>query len=90
MNEEEALAKFEAYLAEREEETSLALGRTAEGPDRLSRGWAFFYQSREFLETGNVSDQLVGHGPVLVLDDGRIVEGGSLDWPPEAFLKRVW
>jgi len=31
---------------------------------------------------------LVGHGPVVVTDDGRIIEGGSLDRDPEEMLGR--
>ena len=29
-------------------------------------GWAFFYNSREYLETGNISSALAGNGALLV------------------------
>ena len=29
-------------------------------------GWIFFYQSKEFLDTGNCSALLVGNAPVIV------------------------
>lgn len=29
-------------------------------------GWTFFYQSTEYTRTGKFTDQLVGHGPVVV------------------------
>jgi|KBSMisStandDraft_5_1062788.scaffolds.fasta_scaffold3256084_1 hypothetical protein len=90
MDEAQALAAFEHFLVSKEAEFAQALGRVPIAPERLSHGWAFYYQSRDFLETGAFRDQLVGQGPVLVLDDGRVVAGGSLDWPPEVFLKRVW
>ena len=37
-------------------------------------GWAFAYQPKMFLESGNSDDSLVGPGPLLVLrHDGSIV-----------------
>jgi hypothetical protein len=29
-------------------------------------GWVFFFQSKKFLETGDVNDSIVGNGPILV------------------------
>lgn len=36
-------------------------------------GWIFFFQSKRFLETGALSDMLVGNAPVLVETSGNIV-----------------
>ncbi len=40
-------------------------------------GWVFSYNSREYVETGNILSALCGQGPVLVLATGEIVEFGS-------------
>jgi hypothetical protein len=53
---------------------------------RLSGGWAFSYQSKAFVATGDVAAMLVGHGPVVIRDDGYVIEGSSLDRDPEALL----
>ena len=46
-------------------------------------GWIFFYTSRTFLETGNISDMVVGNGPIVVEKaDGRITRLPSAR-PPE-------
>jgi len=29
-------------------------------------GWVFFYQSRRYLETGDLTERIVGNGPVIV------------------------
>lgn len=29
-------------------------------------GWIFFFQSKRYLETGNVSDKLAGNAPIFV------------------------
>lgn len=36
----------------------------------LDRGWLFFYNSAEFLKTGDPSSALAGNGPILVSHDG--------------------
>lgn len=42
-------------------------------------GWVFSYNSREYVETGNLMSALCGHGPVLIVSaTGEIVEFGSL------------
>ena len=38
----------------------------------VGRGWLFFYNSSEFVRSGNPSDQLAGNGPVFVMRDGRV------------------
>jgi hypothetical protein len=41
-------------------------------------GWAFFYNSKKFLDSGDILDSLVGGGPVVVLaQTGMVHELGS-------------
>lgn len=40
-------------------------------------GWVLFYNSRQFVETGNELEALGGNGPVVVLHDGAIHFLGS-------------
>jgi hypothetical protein len=45
-------------------------------PHRL--GWLFYYQSQEYIRTGNPSAMLAGNGPVLVSNvDGSHVQVGT-------------
>ena len=88
MDEAEAQAIFNRFLASKTDEVGIALAVTPKGTQRLANGWAFTYQSRSFIETGDFSQMLVGQGPVIVLDDGRIAEGGSLDTTPQDVLRR--
>ena len=89
MNEDTATEIFTAFLMRKQLEIGEELGRVPVPAERLSAGWAFRYQSRAYLETRNFSDQLVGQGPVVIRDDGTIIEGGSLDWEPEKLLSRA-
>ena len=47
-------------------------------------GWVVVYQSRRFVETGDLDDMMVGPGPILILKaDARIVALGSWGSPRE-------
>ncbi|WP_046658604.1 YrhB domain-containing protein [Lysobacter capsici] len=45
-----------------------------EHTQEIARGWVFFYNSREFVETGNASAMLAGNGPILVERDGTVID----------------
>lgn len=41
-------------------------------------GWILYYNSRKFVESGDMLESLVGHGPVIVASaTGEVVETGS-------------
>lgn len=43
-----------------------------------SFGWVFFYDSKKFIETGNMEFAIAGNGPVIVnKNNGEIVFHGS-------------
>jgi hypothetical protein len=46
-----------------------------------SEGWAFGYDTREFLEQGDITSALVGNGPVIVPRSGEAPHIGSV-FPP--------
>ncbi len=50
-----------------------------EGPTiEQSYGWVFFYNSRRYLETGDIMFAFAGNGPVVVeRKDGTVTELGS-------------
>jgi hypothetical protein len=79
---------FASFLSAKENAVGEPLSAVLAQPERLSAGWAFYYQSREYVETGAPETMLVGHGPVVIKDDGRVIEGGSLDRDPERMLTR--
>jgi Immunity protein 35 len=62
------------------EEAVAALG-SASGDDfvliydkaiEVNEGWVFFYNTREFIETGNFTSRLAGNGPVFVNRNGVV------------------
>lgn len=62
------------------EEAVAALG-TASGYDfaliydktvEVNQGWVFFYNTREFIDTGNVTSRLAGNGPIFVSRTGVV------------------
>jgi Immunity protein 35 len=57
-----------ALGAARGDEFALICDKTIE----VSGGWVFFYNSREFIETGNPISALAGNGPIFVDRGGAI------------------
>jgi hypothetical protein len=53
------------------------------GCAETDRAWVFFYNTRSYLETGSISDALVGNGPVIVPKDERGAFIGSMFQPPD-------
>jgi hypothetical protein len=77
MDQKTAINLFDTFLLKKELEIRVALSSTSPFPERISGGWVFQYQSKSFVDSGNFSSMLAGHGPVIVTDEARIIEGGS-------------
>ena len=62
------------------EEAVAALGSASGGDFALiydrtveaNEGWVFFYNTREFIETGNSDSRLAGNGPIFVNRNGVV------------------
>jgi hypothetical protein len=49
-------------------------------------GWVFFYQTKEYLKTGNIVDALVGNAPYIVNKyTGELIETGTAK-PVEEYI----
>lgn len=57
-----------------EKEVGEPLGINDRHTEELEKdsGWIFFYNSKEFLESGDELDSLAGNGPLLVLTSGKL------------------
>lgn len=53
-----------------------------------SFGWVFFYQSADYLESGEFTDRLVGNAPLVVLRDSGEVHVTGTALPIEKYLER--
>ena len=40
--------------------------------EEIEQGWVFFYNTAEFIETGDMLHALAGNGPILVTREGVI------------------
>ena len=49
-------------------------------------GWVFFYQTKEYLKTGNIIDALAGNAPYIVNKyTGELIETGTAN-PVEEYI----
>ena len=65
---EKALTRLDSMSEEGRIDLALIDSATRE----LPFGFAFFYQSRAFVETGDVFSAIGGNGPLVVLHSGRV------------------
>ncbi len=78
-----------AVVAQRSKEAGIELALIETSTARFELGWVFAYQSREFVESGDVMTAVGGNGPILVLDPaGRVLQLGT-GTPTEAQLGRL-
>lgn len=61
-------------VGELEQEAGCRLALLDASTVEVERGWVFFYNSTDFIQTGNPSDALAGNGPLFVSLDGRLTE----------------
>lgn len=74
MDIQEAQKIAKSYLAEQHPECGLMVDSTVE----ISFGWAFYYQSNNYIKSRCVYDLLVGHGPLFVVSTtGKVITTGS-------------
>jgi Immunity protein 35 len=66
------------------DEFQILLGKTL----NVGQGWVFFFNTSEFVQTGNPLSRLAGNGPIFVSNNGTVRELSSfLPW--EEALKLV-
>lgn len=50
-------------------------------------GWVFFYTTRRYLETGNISDVILGNGPLVVHRADGSFEHLATSVPPQRAIE---
>jgi hypothetical protein len=72
MNKQDAARVALEYVESRRDD-KLQLQILEEHTIRKPYGWIFFYQSKDYFSKP-ITHLLCGNGPILVLDDGKIVQ----------------
>ncbi len=87
MTEHEAREIAVAYLASMAQGSGVQVAIVDSATIEKSYGWIFFYQSKQYLESGNFSDCLAGNAPIVIAKaDGRIHKTGTAH-PLEHYLE---
>lgn len=72
-------------LRDHERGSGHALALLDDHTQSLPYGWIFFYQSRAYLETGDIRQMLAGNAPLLVTRSGAVHATGTAK-PLETYL----
>lgn len=74
----EATIMITKYLKNLETTPPIDLKLLEESTKEFELGWVFFYQSKEFVETGEIFSSLAGNGAIIVNKyDSSIHQTGS-------------
>lgn len=86
LSREEAIARVKGHLVALEPGVGVELALLEQNTLEEDFGWVFFYQSKDFLESGRVSDKLAGNSPIIVdRRDGTIHTTGTAH-PIESYV----
>ncbi|MBS0297364.1 MAG: hypothetical protein JSR45_13725 [Proteobacteria bacterium] len=83
----EARRLADAVVATHEAEVETPLAIREDAIRRIDQGWVFYWNTREAVTTRDIAKGLVGQGPLLVLDNGRVLEGGSAERPDDVLYR---
>ena len=62
-------------------ECGLDLAFIEDRTQKVDTGWVFFYNTREFVSTGDPTAALAGNGPIFVTNDGTVhLLPSSIPW----------
>jgi hypothetical protein len=85
---EEARVLVERYLERHDSSSDHETVILDRATIERSWGWVFFYQSRAYVESGDVSHALAGNAPLIVeRDSGRVLVTGTGE-PIESYLHK--
>lgn len=75
---EDAIEKMGEFLKRLEVIPPMDLALLENMTIEFEYGWAFFYQSKEYIETGNIMSKLGGNGAIIINKfDGSLLQTGS-------------
>lgn len=75
---EEAIKKAEAYIGVIAARNRINLGLLLDETLEFEYGWVFFYQTKEYIETGDVMQMGGGNSPIIInKNDGTITKTGT-------------
>jgi hypothetical protein len=87
MDHDDALALAQQTVDRNERRAGVPLGIANEATKRIEQGWVFYWNTKSFLASKDPYDMLIGQGPLIVLDDGRVLEGGSAEQPDDVLYR---
>lgn len=73
MTEEEAVEIARKILSQSILDTGIDMELVYQDTIRTEKGWIFFYESSDFLRTGNHASLLAGNAPILVRQNGEVI-----------------
>jgi hypothetical protein len=89
----EAIKIAEDFLESKSKRTGHNLVFLWDNTREFEYGWAFFYQTKEYVETGNMMDMVGGNSPIIInkYDSSISITGTAhiLDYYLNEYVKKM-
>ena len=74
----QAIHLAEEYIGEASKKSGYHLVLLSEDIVEFDLGWVFTYQSKKFVETGDILEMVTGNAPIIInKQDGSVYETGT-------------
>ena len=73
----DAILLAQGKIAELAAEAKDAFQMLPDATEEISEGWVFFYNTRDFIQTGESLSALAGNGPILITRAGAVIQLGT-------------
>lgn len=83
---ENAIKIAQRYIEDEQLNSGYNLVLLLEATIEFEFGWVFFYQSKEFVETGEIGEMLGGNSPIIVNKEVGIVSVTGTAYPIDKYI----
>lgn len=82
-----AIQKVESYLVDLSKRGNCSLALMLKETLEFEFGWVFFYQSKEYIETGDIMEMVGGNAPLIInKNNGELTVTGTA-YPVEYYIE---
>jgi hypothetical protein len=82
-----AIQKAEAFVQDLSKGSLVDLLLIPEETIEFEYGWVFFYQTKEYIETGDVMQMAVGNAPIIVDKNSGELKLTGTGYPVEYYIE---
>lgn len=84
---DQAMESASEYVLEKTKMSKYTLLLQPEKTIEFKLGWVFFYQTKDYIESGNFLDSAVGNAPIIVDKRTGVIHVTGTKYPVEKYIE---